>query len=286
MKIAISGKGGVGKTTLSSSLALLWAGQGRRVIAIDADPDANLATALGATPEEADAIVALSEMDDLIEERTGARPGAGGMFSLNPDVSDVVERYGTQIAGVTLLRMGTVERGGAGCMCSEGTFLQAFARHLLIERDEIAVLDMEAGIEHLGRGTAQAVDAFVVVVEPGARSVQTAATVRRLAADLGIRNVVAVGNRVRSSADVAFLSDSLDIPLVGTLPDSDAIRAAERAGRAPLGFDTRFDRAVSAVAEALTADHTPTGSSPADPSRSPTATTGPSESPTPQEARK
>ncbi len=253
MKLAVSGKGGVGKTTLSSSLARLWASEGRRVIAIDADPDANLATALGADAETAAACTPLSQMDDLIEERTGARPGQGGMFRLNPDVSDVVDMCGLDVGGVTLLRMGTVERGGSGCMCSEGTFLKAFMRHLLIDRDEVAILDMEAGIEHLGRGTAESVDVFVVVVEPAMRSVQTAHAVRDLAADIGVADVVAVGNRVRDEEDVEYLKEVLgEIPLVGTLPESTAVRRADRDGRSPFGTDEAFTEAVREIAASLT----------------------------------
>jgi CO dehydrogenase maturation factor len=252
VKLAISGKGGVGKTTLAASLARLWTAEGRRVIAIDADPDANLATALGADPAVAAACTPLSEMDDLIEERTGARPGTGGIFRLNPDVSDIVGTCGMDVDGVTLLRMGTVERGGSGCMCSEGTFLKAFMRHLLVERDEVAILDMEAGIEHLGRGTAESVDIFVVVVEPAMRSIQTARTVRDLAADIGVREVVAVGNRVRDARDVEYLTETLgDIPLIGALPESDAVRRADRDGRAPSDADPTFTDAVRAIAEAL-----------------------------------
>lgn len=252
MKLAISGKGGVGKTTLSAGLARIFAEEGRRVIAIDADPDANLATALGADALTAAACVPLSHMDDLIEERTGARPGAGGMFRLNPDVSDVVETCGLDVDGVTLLRMGTVERGGSGCMCAEGTFLHAFMHHLIVERDDIAILDMEAGIEHLGRGTADSVDVFVVVVEPGSRSVQTAMAVRNLAADIGVRDVVAVGNRVRDERDEAYMREALgDIPLVGTLPESEGVRVADREGRSPFGTDEAFTDALRDVAAAL-----------------------------------
>jgi len=252
VKLAISGKGGVGKTTLAANLARLWASEGRRVIAIDADPDANLAAALGADERSAASCVALSELDDLIEERTGVRPGRGGMFRMNPDVSDVVDTCGVSVEGVTLLRMGTVERGGTGCMCSEGVFLKAFVDHLLLERDEIAILDMEAGIEHLGRGTAEAVDAFVVVVEPGMRSVQTAHVVRRLAADIGVREVVAVANRVRGADDLAYLREALGaMELLGALPDSDAVRAADRAGRSPYREDPTFDAAVREIADAL-----------------------------------
>ncbi|MDO9557508.1 MAG: AAA family ATPase [Coriobacteriia bacterium] len=252
MKIAISGKGGVGKTTLAAGLARLYAEKGQRVIAIDADPDANLAVALGATVEQAVGCTPLSQMDDLIEERTGARPGRGGMFRLNPDVSDVVDRCAMKVGGVTLLRMGTVERGGSGCMCSEGTFLKAFMSHLLIERDEVAILDMEAGIEHLGRGTAENVDIFVVVVEPTARSVQTARAVRELATDIGVVRVVAVGNKVRDVSDEAFLRDSLgEVPLVGTIPESEAVRSADRGGRSPYGTDQVFTNALERIAKAL-----------------------------------
>jgi CO dehydrogenase maturation factor len=252
VKLAISGKGGVGKTTVSSNLARLYVDEGLRVIAIDADPDANLATALGADEATAAACVPLSQMDDLIEERTGVRPGQGGAFKMNPDVSDVVDSCGVDVDGVTLLRMGTVERGGSGCMCAEGTFLKAFLGHLLVERDEVAILDMEAGIEHLGRGTAESVDVFVVVVEPGSRSVQTAKAVHELAADIGVTDVVAVGNRVRGAEDEAYLRDVLgDIPLLGTLPDSEAVRAADRDGRSAWGDDPCFDSAMREIGVAL-----------------------------------
>lgn len=259
MKIAVSGKGGVGKTTVSSSLARHFATSGRRVIAIDADPDANLALALGATAEQAASCTPLSEEDDLIEERTGVRPGKGGMFRLNPDVSDVIGRCGVDIDGVTLLRMGTVERGGSGCMCAEGTFLQAFMRHLVLQTDDVAILDMEAGIEHLGRGTARGVDAFVVVIEPGGRSVQTAGAVSKLAADLGVTRIVAVANKVRGAEDLAFVREALgEIELLGVLPDSDAVRAADRLGKPPIGVDDDFDSALLGIAEkleAMSAEH-------------------------------
>jgi CO dehydrogenase maturation factor len=252
VKLAISGKGGVGKTTLAAGLARLFAVEGRRVIAIDADPDANLAAALGADEATAAACVPLSHMDDLIEERTGARPGQGGMFRLNPDVADVVEICGVDIDGVTFLRMGTVERGGSGCMCAEGTFLKAFMHHLIVEREDIAILDMEAGIEHLGRGTAESVDVFVVVVEPGSRSVQTAHLVRGLAADIGVRDVVAIGNRVRDERDVTYLLKVLgDVPLLGILPEAEGVREADREGSSPFGADEGFTEALRVVGAAL-----------------------------------
>jgi CO dehydrogenase maturation factor len=260
VKIAVSGKGGVGKTTLSSGLARLWTAEGRRVVAIDADPDANLAIALGATAETDAACVPLVKWDDLIEERTGARPGAGGMFRLNPDVDDVVERCGTDVDGVTLLKMGTVERGGSGCMCSEGTFLKAFLHHLVVERDDAVILDMEAGIEHLGRGTAEGVDVLIVVAEPSMRSIQTAHQVRQLAHDIGVRQVVAVGNRVEDAEDEAYLREQLgDMELLGVLPFSEAVRRADREGRSPFGTDPKFTDALRIVAGALVARIEPIG---------------------------
>ncbi len=252
MKIAVSGKGGVGKTTLASGLALYYADAGRRVFAIDADPDANLASALGASPQEAAACKALAEEDDLIEERTGARPGTGGMFRLNPEVSDVPETCGIDVDGVRLLRMGTVERGGSGCMCSESSFLKALLSHMLLEMDDVVVLDMEAGIEHLGRGTAEGVDAFIVVVEPGKRSVQTAHTVVALASDLGVRNVLAVGNKVRSDSDAEFIRREVaPVPLVTNIPDSEAVRRADLDGVSAYRADPAFARSVAEVAAAL-----------------------------------
>lgn len=174
------------------------------------------------------------------------------MFVLNPDVSDVIDRCGVVVEGVTLLKMGTVERGGSGCMCSEGTFLKAFMRHLLVEREDVAILDMEAGIEHLGRGTAEAVDTLIVVVEPGGRSLQTAHEVKALAGDIGVRDVVAVANRVRDEEDAAYVADALgNVPLLGTLPESEGVRRADREGRPPFGADPAYTEAVEAVAAEL-----------------------------------
>ncbi len=252
MKVAFSGKGGVGKTTLAAGLARHWSEQGLRVVAVDADPDANLAVALGASREVADACVPLSEMDDLIEERTGSRPGSGGMFRLNPDASDVVESCGTDIGGVTLLRMGTIERGGSGCMCSESVFLKAFMQDVLGVREDAVVLDMEAGIEHLGRGTAESVDVMVVVVEPGSRSLQTAGHVAALARDIGISRVVAVGNKVRSAEDEQYLRSALDdLPLLAAVPESEGVRQADREGSSPYDMDPEFADAVGRMAEAI-----------------------------------
>ena len=184
MKIAISGKGGVGKTLLAAFLAQTFASNGYSVIAIDADPDANLAATLGfPNPEK---ITPISELSDLIEERVGVRPGtSGSFFKLNPKVDDLPENYSVKMDGIRIMSIGRIKRGGTGCYCPEGALLQALLSHLLLQRDEVVILDMEAGIEHLGRGTVEAVDQLIIVVEPGRRSLETAQTINKLAQDLG-----------------------------------------------------------------------------------------------------
>src|SRR3990170_3004549 len=209
MKLAVTGKGGVGKTTLSALLAEVVAREGRRVLAIDANPDANLASALGLPAEVSARIVPIAEMADLIEERTGSRPGrSGGFFRLNPRVDDIPERFSARKDSIWLLVMGTVKRGGGGCLCSESALLSALLQHLLIQRDEVVVLDMDAGVEHLGRATARYVDAFIIVVEPGQRSLQTAASVRKLALDLGISRCLVAGSKTRSEAERRFIQEN------------------------------------------------------------------------------
>ncbi|MBU0493394.1 MAG: AAA family ATPase [Chloroflexi bacterium] len=224
-KIAITGKGGVGKTTLASLLSHLYAQEGYTVIAIDADPDANLASALGFTPEEAEQITPIAEMDELIEERTGAKPGSfGGMFRMNPRVDDIPERFAATHDNIHLLIMGTVRKGGSGCVCPENVLLKTLVTHLLLRPKEVIILDMEAGIEHLGRATAQAVDALIVVVEPGKRSFQTAGVIEGLAKDIGIPHVYVVGSKVRNESDRALIANGVgDLTVLGYLSYNPAI---------------------------------------------------------------
>ena len=241
-KFAITGKGGVGKTTLTALLAHIYSSEGNNVLVIDADPDANLASALGMPQEMVEQITPIAQMEDLIEERTGARPGQGGaFFSLNPKVDDIPDRFAAMHRGIKLLVLGTVRRGGAGCFCPESSLLKNLVRHLFVGRSEIIILDMEAGLEHLGRGTADAVDAFIVVVEPGQRSLQTAHAVKRLASDIGIHKVYIVGNKIRNERDQAFILEHLPgDEVLGFLPFSDKAIEADIHGIAIFDADEKL----------------------------------------------
>jgi CO dehydrogenase maturation factor len=231
MKIAISGKGGVGKTLLAAFLARIFAENGFSVIAIDADPDANLAATLGFPDTEK--ITPISELSDLIEERVGVRPGqSGAFFKLNPRVDDLPERYSARQGNIRLMVMGRIKRGGTGCYCPEGALLQALLSHLLLQRDEVVLMDMEAGIEHLSRGTTKAVDKLIIVVEPGRRSIETARTIMQLARDLGVGNIAVVGNKIRNESDRQFIATNLpDCEIPGYISYSEDISAADIAGR-------------------------------------------------------
>lgn len=252
-KIAITGKGGVGKTTLAALLARAARSRGYSVLAVDADPDPNLAMALGVAESVRDAIVPLSEMDDLIEERTGAKKGSmGAYFKMNPRVDDIPDRFAVDSDGVRLVVMGSVDTGGSGCVCPESVLLKAFVTHLLLRSDEFVVLDMEAGVEHLGRGTAQSVDALIIVIEPGQRSIQTARTIKRLADDLGIKRMLIVANKVHEPMEEAVLQEALpDFEFLGSLPYSEAVQRAELAGERIEEGDPAYTAAAYAVFEKL-----------------------------------
>jgi CO dehydrogenase maturation factor len=232
MKLAISGKGGVGKTTLSALLAQAYADAGRQVLAADADPSPCLAEALGLPAELRARLQPISEMDDLIEERTGARPGSsGGFFSLNPRVDDIPERFSVVHRGVRLLEMGGMEQGGSGCICPESAMLKTLFTHLLFRKDDVLILDMYAGVEHLGRATVDFVDAMLVVVEPTRRSLTTAAQIKQLANDIGLTRLWLVGNKVRNEGEAAFLAaESPGLPLIGLLPADALVQEADRLG--------------------------------------------------------
>jgi CO dehydrogenase maturation factor len=238
-KLAVSGKGGVGKTTIAAMLASLIKREGRRVLAIDADPDANLAAALGMSAEEREAIVPLARRRTLIEERTGARVREyGQIFRLNPEVSDIAEKESARFQGIHLLVLGAVESGGSGCACPENVLLRALLADVVLYKDDAVILDLEAGLEHLGRATAQGVDLMLVVVEPSVQSVETAREVRRMAGEIGLTRLAFVGNKIADAEDQAFIDGALGVfsggeqSYLGSLPLDGAIRRAHREGAA------------------------------------------------------
>jgi CO dehydrogenase maturation factor len=256
VKIAVSGKGGVGKTTLSAYLIRWFAGQGKSVLAIDADPDANLGHALGY--EQAADVTPIIKMKELIAERTESTPGAfGGYFKLNPKVDDLPEKIAVPLGNnIRLMVMGGVKKGGTGCVCPESVLLKNLVQHLILRRDEVVVLDMEAGIEHLGRGTSQAVDCLMVVVEPGQRSIETALRIKELAQDIGLSHIALVGNKIRGATDREFLQKRLpDFKFFGFIPYDEQIIEADLHGTFPESMAAETVAGFEQIVQNLTDCH-------------------------------
>jgi CO dehydrogenase maturation factor len=253
MKLAVSGKGGVGKTLLSAMLARALAEAGYTVTAVDADPDANLALTLGFP--DADKITPISEMKELIQERTTLASSGNSTspyFKLNPRVDDIPEKYSVKHNGIRLLVMGRPKAGGVGCYCAENTMLAALMAHLLLAPQEMVIMDMAAGIEHLSRGTARAVDKLLIVAEPGRASIETALRVQKLATDLGIKSIGVVGNKVHNQAERDFIKDSLPgIEVLGFIPYDEAITRAELAGAPRLDASPKIKAAVQEILSKL-----------------------------------
>jgi len=253
MKIAIAGKGGVGKTTLAGVMARYLAEEGYKVLTIDADPDANLASALGFPSELLKGVTPLAEMTPLVEERTGAKKGTfSGVFRLNPKVDDIPDTYGVTHHGVKLLIVGSIPQAEGGCFCPENILLKGLLHHILVKRDEVVIIDMEAGLEHLTRGSTKHVDAFIVVVEPGQRSISTAKQIRRLALDLGVQKVYGVGNKVTSPVDRALIEQGLsELSFLGHLSFNQKVIEADKQGISPYDLDGAIKKEVQEIVKRL-----------------------------------
>ena len=251
MKIAVTGKGGVGKTTIAATLARLYAEEGHPVLAADVDPDANLGLALGFPEEILDSIVPITKMRKLIEERTEASAD-NRFYKINPRVSDIPDKYSKEYNGVKLLTLGTVETAGSGCVCPEHVMLRRIISHLMLRSKDVVIMDMEAGLEHLGRGTTESMDEFIVVIEPGARSVQTYKNVKRLAKDLGITQVKVVANKVRNEEDEEFIRNKIPAEdLLGMIHYNTEVIDADRQGKSPYDFSQTVTAEITKIKEKI-----------------------------------
>lgn len=260
MKIAVSGKGGVGKTLVSGTLAGYFAQKGFKVMAIDADPSPNLALTLGIPVEEANKIIPISENAELLNEKT--RTDYPGVYKLHFTVDDIVEENGMKSpTGVNLLVMGTVKSAGSGCACAANAVVRELLRHMMVDRDEIVVVDMEAGVEHMGRGTASHVDIMLIVADSSRKSLEIAKKLSGFAHDAGIKTVFVVGNRVRDSEEIELITEFTkknELPLLALIPYDDIVVKADRVGEPPLKYAETSEsvKAIQGIGEKLLQNRT------------------------------
>jgi len=235
VKIAVAGKGGVGKTLVAATLADYFSTRGLRVLAVDADPTPSLAYVLGIPKEMIAGIIPISDRDDLIRSKTDS--GVPGVYRLNFSVGDIIQNYSVMAPDdANLIVMGTVKSAGEGCTCPQNAVLKALMRHVIVQRDEMIVLDMEAGLEHMGRGTAERVDLMIVVSEAGHRSLEVASRLIELAHELGLRHIL-VGNKIRNESDGQALrqcASRCETEVGALVPYDETVEQFETEGISPL----------------------------------------------------
>ncbi|MBU2568357.1 MAG: AAA family ATPase [Elusimicrobia bacterium] len=252
MKIAISGKGGSGKTTISAVLGYLFSRESKRVFLIDADPDGNLGLAMGFSDEELSKVVPIVELKEIIAERTASN--GGGYFKLNPEVDDIPEKFSIRKDNIRMLVLGNIKKGGSGCYCPENAFLRSVLRNLLSQKQDVVILDMPAGIEHLGRATADSMDSILIVVEPTAKSVQTAKRIHKLSADIKIKKILFVGNKISGEVDKKFLDEAFyqnSEMFIGYIGHHPSITNAEQKRSPVYTASEKLLNEISSIKEAL-----------------------------------
>ena len=221
---------------MASTLARIYAREGFNVLAVDGDPSGHLSVALGLSIEESSEIIPLIEMKELIEERTGAAPGSmSGIFKLNPKVDDLPEKLSVNIKGVRLIQTGGFRKAGSGCFCPENAILKSLLKHLIVDTDDVVILDMEAGFEHLARGTAKSVDVMIIVVEPGLRSIKTAVTIALLSRELGISRIFYAANKINNNEEKEYILKNLEFSedIIGYISYENTIKEADLKGMSP-----------------------------------------------------
>ncbi len=258
MKVAVAGKGGVGKTLIAGGLSAGFAARGLKTIAIDADSSPNLALTLGLSAEEARKILPVSENKELVEAKTGT--GYSGVYRLSFTVDDIVRDYAVNTPfNVSLIVMGTVKAMESGCMCAPNAVIRAMLRHLIVERDEAVVLDLEAGVEHIGRGTARQVDALLIVADSNLKSLEIAKHIYDLASKAGMKNLYIVGNRVMNPAQeeaIRSFGEKNELPILSVIPFDSKVVEADMLGETPLKRkDISAVQAIDNICELLLKQH-------------------------------
>lgn len=249
MKIAVAGKGGVGKTLIAGTIARLFARDGFKVLAIDNDSAMNLSYTLGIDNELKSKIIPISEMKKLIEERTFVEGAGPGVYNINPQVSDIPDRY--KVAGpdgLQLLVLGSIEEPATGCLCPENALIRALLYNLFVKRDEIVVVDFEAGLEHLGRGTAKGIDVMLVITEPSQKSFDLCSKIIELSKKLGIINIYLIANKVFDDSQLDIINQRVkdwEVPIYHSIPFDHGVGKADLNGISPIDFNSESKAVVS-----------------------------------------